>query len=401
MAERAELWIDELNDAPLWPVQEADLLGLAERLHAMAAKLAAASLRITAEIEARGTAVSTGSASTASWLRASTRIRPGIARHQVQLAAALAERYPTVQAALATGAINSDHAAVIAHTLDALPDTIDDPTLEQATNHLLDLAAEHDPKRLAALARHLTYVLDPDGEQALAVEQARLADRHRLSLTSRDSGWWDLQATLDPETGSLLTALLDPLAKPRPSTDHGPDPRTPGRRGADAFRDLLERIPTDAMPGTGLRPTLIVTIPLATLTGLPGTAAATLPNGHPLSAAAARRLACDTEIIPAVLGSESQPLDLGRSVYAPSPALRRAVTLRAGGTCENPRCHQPIRHFHHIHHWADGGPTTLDNLTGLCGHCHRQTHRPNPPWTIAALPGGRPRFDFTRIVKRQ
>ena len=30
---------------------------------------------------------------------------------------------------------------------------------------------------------------------------------------------------------------------------------------------------------------------------------------------------------------------------------------------------------HHIHHWADGGETSLDNLITLCRHHHRLLHK--------------------------
>lgn len=37
-------------------------------------------------------------------------------------------------------------------------------------------------------------------------------------------------------------------------------------------------------------------------------------------------------------------------------------------------------HAHHIVHWADGGPTDLDNLALLCGAHHRALHADG--WTI-------------------
>ncbi len=37
-------------------------------------------------------------------------------------------------------------------------------------------------------------------------------------------------------------------------------------------------------------------------------------------------------------------------------------------------------HAHHLEHWADGGPTALDNLILLCGHHHRLIH--HSPWQI-------------------
>jgi 5-methylcytosine-specific restriction endonuclease McrA len=30
--------------------------------------------------------------------------------------------------------------------------------------------------------------------------------------------------------------------------------------------------------------------------------------------------------------------------------------------------------IHHLHHWADGGPTNLDNLALICWHHHQLIH---------------------------
>jgi hypothetical protein len=37
----------------------------------------------------------------------------------------------------------------------------------------------------------------------------------------------------------------------------------------------------------------------------------------------------------------------------------------------------PFTQGHHIEHWADGGPTTLSNLTLLCRRHHRSVHEDN------------------------
>ena len=44
-----------------------------------------------------------------------------------------------------------------------------------------------------------------------------------------------------------------------------------------------------------------------------------------------RRLACDAEIVPMVLGSRSEPLDVGRLQRTVTDAIRRALNLRDGG----------------------------------------------------------------------
>jgi hypothetical protein len=43
--------------------------------------------------------------------------------------------------------------------------------------------------------------------------------------------------------------------------------------------------------------------------------------------------------------------------------------------CRFPGCdHRRFLHAHHIHHWARGGPTSLENLVHLCSYHHRLVH---------------------------
>jgi hypothetical protein len=66
-------------------------------------------------------------------------------------------------------------------------------------------------------------------------------------------------------------------------------------------------------------------------------------------------------------------LDVGRRTRTIPPALRRALQAR-DRACRFPGC--AVRHAqgHHIHHWANGGPTRLDNLVLLCRRHHRAVH---------------------------
>lgn len=47
-------------------------------------------------------------------------------------------------------------------------------------------------------------------------------------------------------------------------------------------------------------------------------------------------------------------------------------------------------HAHHLTHWIDGGPTSLDSMLLLCGHHHRLIHA--GPWTIEVSAPGQ--FEF-------
>jgi hypothetical protein len=98
---------------------------------------------------------------------------------------------------------------------------------------------------------------------------------------------------------------------------------------------------------------------------------ATLDDGTHLSATAARRIACDAAVIPAVLGSTGQVLDLGRERRLFTGPIRRALILRDRG-CAFPNCDRPPRWTsgHHITHWTNGGRTDLSNGVLVCGY-HR------------------------------
>jgi hypothetical protein len=123
------------------------------------------------------------------------------------------------------------------------------------------------------------------------------------------------------------------------------------------------------------------------------------PNGADLSTAmsdaTARTLCCDPVIRTVVLDSLGNPVDLGRRTRLVPPGLRRALQLRDDG-CVFPACDAPASwcDAHHVVHWADGGPTSAENLASLCRHHHGVTHRSG--WTMAADPQRPQRFMWTR-----
>ena len=98
-----------------------------------------------------------------------------------------------------------------------------------------------------------------------------------------------------------------------------------------------------------------------------------LAGGPALAPETARRLGCDAAV-ERIVEREGRPLSVGRRKRTIAPALRRALRARDRG-CRFPGCtHTRFLHAHHIHHWARGGPTTLDNLIQLCSYHHRLVH---------------------------
>jgi hypothetical protein len=158
----------------------------------------------------------------------------------------------------------------------------------------------------------------------------------------------------------------------------------------DALIDAARRlttIHTDGLPTShGTRPRVTVTIDLDALRTSLGTAV--VETGQTLSAATARRIACDAHILPVVLGSRSQILDVGRSSRLVTTGLWHALVTR-DRHCAFPGCTRPpvACDAHHLTHWADGGTTALDNLVLVCRTHHTTLH--TTPWQARLNPHDR------------
>jgi hypothetical protein len=142
------------------------------------------------------------------------------------------------------------------------------------------------------------------------------------------------------------------------------------------YRDLLTRLggttgaaATTGQPGTGT-----------------GTGTGTLLFTGPVTADTVRKIACDADIIPVVLGGEGQVLDIGRASRVFPPHVRKALTARDRG-CAFPQCTIPAPwcEAHHTTYWSRGGTTGTDNGTLLCSHHHHLIHKEQ--WTIQMRTG--------------
>ena len=118
---------------------------------------------------------------------------------------------------------------------------------------------------------------------------------------------------------------------------------------------------------------MVVTIDHTVLAG--ALKAAHLDTDQALSAGEARRLACTAGILPAVLGSKSVALDLGRESRLFSEAQRVAKGLEHA-TCAASGCERPYAwcELHHRRPWAQGGRTDLADAIPLCSQHHRWIH---------------------------
>ncbi|AXJ11884.1 HNH endonuclease signature motif containing protein, partial [Arthrobacter sp. PM3] len=133
------------------------------------------------------------------------------------------------------------------------------------------------------------------------------------------------------------------------------------------YRDLLDQLtptgltPTGAGkgPGTGAPGT----------TGTDGRGGTDSPGGAlpgtgsllftgPVTASTVRKIACDADIIPVLLGTAGRVLDIGRASRIFPPHIRKALIARDQG-CAFPGCTIPASwcEAHHIDYWSRGGST--------------------------------------------
>ena len=178
---------------------------------------------------------------------------------------------------------------------------------------------------------------------------------------------WPPSATRTSSTASKPPPPTYPATPPpapgppaaNQSRAHGRPPRTHHKRPPPA--------PAGALPGTG-------------------TGTGTFTYTGPVTPATIRKIACDADIIPILLGSEGRILDIGRTTRIFPPHIRKAITARDQG-CTFPNCTIPAPwcEAHHTTYWSHGGPTSTENGTLLCTHHHHLIHKEQ--WTIQMQTG--------------
>ncbi|MFE9919658.1 DUF222 domain-containing protein [Micromonospora sp. NPDC005553] len=389
---RAENAVASCADAAAWALSERDLIAVLDATHRLQQRLAAVQLAAVRELDGRGTAVAQGASSTTAWLRHRLRLDVSAARRLVGLAASVDVAPPGVREALASAAVSVEQARVIADTAATVTASAGPEVAEKAVGVLVEWARQFDPTLLRRLGARILDHVAPDladaaAAAALAAEAARAARDRHVTISTQTDGRLRLSGTLDAESAALLRAVIDPLSAP---TDPE-DTRCAGQRRHDALADVCRlALRTGELPENGGDPAqIVVTTGYDGLTRQLGAGA--LDVGLRLTPDTVRRLACDAAVLPAVLGGAGQVLDVGRQRRLITGPLRRALVLRDGG-CAFPGCDRPARWCaaHHIRHWADGGPTSLDNTVLLCGHHHRHVHQSD--WVVRLGDDGHPEF---------
>lgn len=387
----------------VWGLADAELLSGVEEEWAAEQRHAARRLALIAEIDARGVAVAAGASSTAVWLRHRLRIDAAVARQMVALARGLARSLPATAKALADAEVHEGQARVINHAVGELPDEIGPELRDEAERVLIGFAGQFSPSPLARLgARILEHVAPEVAErherESLERGEARAWRDRFFSLVPDGPGRVRVSGCLDGESAATVSAAIESLCSPAGARvtaggdvaggevsaetaagdnvagDNVADDRFPGQRRADALVQVCRlvlaggRLPTHG----GQRPQVMVTMPFEPWRA---EAVGRLGDGQRVSPATLRRIACDADLIPVVLGGEGQVLDVGRSRRLFPAPLRRALVARDVG-CAFPGCDRPASwcEAHHIVPWSSGGVTSVDSGVLLCRRHHRLIH---------------------------
>jgi hypothetical protein len=425
----------------LWKVSGAELAEVTRALDALGAAVRGATVAVAAEAVVRGETQSSQSGSLVAWLWDNApSLRQGGAKavaECVQLVAGECRGLGALEV-LASGVVASDPADAAAGELGATDASRGDgaeqlgegagSTPGQVVSRsvlrgeLLPSVAVSVLSEMARLERrlrpetHLTVVsalvsLGRDWGSAqvrrlrprllaeygmpgeLQSDHDTLARCVTLSGPIVEDGLTAYRLVLDPQSAATLEAAIGPLAAPAPNPQTGErDLRSAGQRRACALIEVCRRATAAGhqLPG-GAKTTLFVTMALSDLrdrlTGA-GTVVGTPAAGVLLAPETVRQLACQAEIVPVVLGSRGEVLDLGTRVRLFTPAQSRALWLRDGG-CSFPGCTVPAHwcDAHHIVHWVDGGTTDLANAALLCARHHQIVHRDRLTARVLAPPG--------------
>jgi hypothetical protein len=324
-----------------------------------------------------------GFANTAGWWANSTRMTKPAAHRQVALAERLDDSaHEPTTTALMSGAVTVDQAAVILDATDALPTKLVSPKLRrEAEQHLVALAEHHDPRELKILGRKILDVIAPEiGEEhertMLETEEQNAVATASFTMRLDAHGSMLGRFKIPVLAGEMLAKHLNAIAAPK----HRPTSGSLGERVSrplrlgQAFAEYIEtRAATSVPEAGGIAATVVVTMTMNDL--IEGNKSAALDTGESISASEARRLACEAGIIPAVLGTKGQVLDLGRKTRFHTVPQRIALALRDGG-CAEEHCDWPpgMCHAHHPVPWSKGGDTSVKNGMLLCPRHHTLAH---------------------------
>jgi len=377
---------------------------------------------ITAEADARNAIMRSTGTPTASFLAQETNVSRSQAAGWLWRGKDLRTRTIARDAALG-GMITAEHTRAVIKAMKQMPGSFTPAQEKQAEALLVKIALDHTPEEVVQAAFKVAEEVDPSianqSEQDRLETEREIAWRNRFLTWRTKNGSVVFKGSLPLVEGAAFTATIEAYANKARRNQGGSDATQAGdadgeqpnllQRRADGLAQMVQDVQTNgAAPNMGgQRPGVVVSLDYNKLKD-EAADAGVLPDGEPLSAGDLRRTCCDANIIPIVLGSESEPLDIGKAERVVPDGLRQALISR-DKHCAFPRCDIPGSRCeaHHMTPWWQGGPTNLTNLVLLCpahhGLVEPGTRNQRDQWRVTMGKNGRPVFtpparfqDYTR-----
>ena len=389
-------------------LDDGELRAHLKNLMQVRARVDAAVLASTLELDQRNAYVADAAVDARAWIAHNTAVGRKTAGALVWLGKHL--RYmPAFAEALATGAITYDHVRVMATALN--PRTLEAFMRDEAL--LLRHATALEADDFAHAVARWKFLADPDGPDQ---PKERPSEWHVSSMLD---GRHRVDGELDLEDSVEYLAELEARYEEIWWRDHAADAtdeernRTASQRYAAAQLEMARRSSMAGDPEvddgtpvtirTTARKTQIIVVCDAEAAAGDPSARAELEGGTPVPQDVLQRWLCDSAVGRVVMKAGSVPIDVGRLSYTASDAQRRALIARDGG-CIVPGCKCKPRwcDVHHVVWWENGGPTDLANLVFGCNRHHKQIHK----GIINVIPGDQPgtfivtRADGTPLLER-
>jgi 5-methylcytosine-specific restriction endonuclease McrA len=341
--------LDQLGD---------EIAELAAHLDAATARL----LDLIREFDARG-GWNNGFRSCAAWLSWRVGFAPGAAREHVRVARALGS-LPLLSRVFAHGELS--YSKVRELTRVATPET---------EERLLAVGRAGTAEHVERIVRGWRRM----DAKAEAQEATRQHTGRALQVYPDEDGTVKIRGRLAPEVGALLLKALEAaresLYPPRREQEPAAEQPTTEQQQADALALLAEiALHHGIDPGApGERYQVVVHVDAVVLADAAQPGQSVLADGLRVPAGTSQRLACDATRVVMRHDADGRVTEVGARTRTIPPALRRALHHRDSG-CRFPGCGVRVGQAHHIHHWAQGGPTKLSNLALLCRRHHRAVH---------------------------
>jgi hypothetical protein len=342
-----------------------DLKRLGDEIAELSAHIEVATARLLdmiRDFDARG-GWNNGFKTCAEWLSWRVGMDLGAAHQRVRVARAL-PNLPRIAQALACGELS--YSKVRALTRVATPAT---------EERLLTFARSGTAAHVERLVRGWRRV----DRMAESQEAARRHKSRSLYVYQDEDGMFVIRGRLTPEVGAVvrqaIVAASDALRPKMPMNPEEGIAPSMGQLQADALGMIAEAaLHHDLDPGApGGRYQVVVHVDAPVLADADQPGQSALEDGDHLSAETSRRLACDASRVVMRHDADGRVTEVGARTRTIPSALRRVLQHRDHG-CRFPGCGRKFTDGHHIRHWAEGGPTTVSNLTLLCRRHHRAVH---------------------------